>query len=900
MRREGPRGLLPFFRDLRGSSVILWLGVRIPLAVGMALAAVWGISGRLDPARSQTEPGSEPIAVPRIEPPVTDPIDELELASARDIAGHAVRWVRGEPVSALATFGRLQLPIRGVALEPGGVLYATLKTEPGRSVVFGLRSALPPERHGRAYELSVEVDSLEIGSSIDVDPGAGDSRTLFFEHVAVKGSATLRIRAGWRNTFPVVIENLASYRLPESAALGGGAYQMGLGLLTSKGHGFSMPREEMEAIRAAIPPSPYWTPQAAALLNFAREQPGDTAAAVRALVGVADAARFPLRILPQLHWAGIPAGVPDGAGGLFTDVPYQQITWDPADSLDDPGLKPLLGERYDVRFGLTVPNIWGNTPWLTLNHPRLNQFWRLRLIQAIRVWNGERERLSRSGRSYLLPGQLSTGEETVYWAKGVDDTGYTAANGGKPRTALLADFNPFTVADALADRIVLDPKDGLDRNERWWLHQNLARRQQAIVDWILEAMPPEPIRVADGFANYAQDLVRRNVFTEPYAMPVFPMRGVNPLRPGLEVGYVREGRSGGEYWSGSTMLPLLIKERERGRIALPNLECTGADDGQLMACVLAAYAHGAVYTTLYNWQHRPHIRSILEKIAAAIAAPVPIAASHVPPPRESTPASGPGEAVVAPWEYRLSAGADAFGVNTVVLGGLPSGQVGMVVRAAIRTLDEKPERRASCAVRLQEPPSGPVLAHLPAMFHLRPGANYAVTVEIAGMTDIPQPALTEAPKVSLAADVRWERWRSRAVSVRVDADDILQAVERLDREPYANAPFAASLARSRRLATARRYSEAYREAVKAEQLAFPSAFVMMEPGGRLGPFPIDVRCPQDRVRATVQSMRPDLVEVQLVSAVSQTVTIRYGGRQTSVALTADAPVTVSVEAPSMP
>jgi hypothetical protein len=31
-----------------------------------------------------------------------------------------------------------------------------------------------------------------------------------------------------------------------------------------------------------------------------------------------------------------------------------------------------------------------------------------------------------AGKDSLLPPELSTGEETVYWAKGVDDSKYTA------------------------------------------------------------------------------------------------------------------------------------------------------------------------------------------------------------------------------------------------------------------------------------------------------------------------------------------------------------------------------------------------------------------------------------------------------------------------------------------
>src|SRR5205823_6527101 len=151
------------------------------------------------------------------------------------------------------------------------------------------------------------------------------------------------------------------------------------------------------------------------------------------------------------------------------------------------------------------------------------------------------------------------------------------------------------------------PRDGLSYPERWWLHQNLARQQQRLVRWIFDALPAEPIQAGPN-PRFAEDLARRNIFTEPYAMPLFPLNEVNSAHPGLELGYVSDGRSGGEYWSGAAMLPWLLKERERGRIALPNLECSGATNDELLTCLRAAYACGARFATLYNWSQQPAIQ----------------------------------------------------------------------------------------------------------------------------------------------------------------------------------------------------------------------------------------------------------------------------------------------------
>jgi hypothetical protein len=839
----------------------------------------------------------------------TDSLDALDLADRRHRAAHDVRLVRGRPTAGFAVFGRLRLRLDGVALDPGGVLYARLSAaRVGRSAL-AITLATPPEHHGKAQTWAVEVDGREVCDVTEADPGAGTARTGFVE-LDSTATVTVRLRAGWRNAFPIVVSSLRTFSMPDDPGppeARDADYRMGLTLLTSRGYGFALDRAEVERIRSLIPASPYATPQAAVLYSFCRADMDAQLRAMRAFCDLAHGTRFPIRVAPQMHWAGIPAGVADGAGGTFGDVPYQQITWDAADATEDPGLRPLMGDRYDVRYGLSVPNRWSNTPWLTFNHPRLNQYRRSRLRQCVAAWVTVRERLARWGMPHLFPGELSTGEETVYWAKGVDDTAYTEANGGKPRTALLADFNPFVVADAMADRIILDPRNGLDRNERWWLHQNLSRWQQTIVDWILEALPPEPIRLTPDAGDptiegpvrvaMAEDTVRRNVYTEPYAMPVFPMRGVNPLRPGLELGYVRDARSGGEYWSGATMLPWLIKERELGRIALPNLECTGADDGQLVACLSAAYAHGARYATLYNWHHRSNVRALLEAFVGSIETPrgpawAPVAPSAAPP-------SGPAPTT----ERTYVAGPGAFGVNVITAQLVASSGDAGVARIGIRTLDARPERRVAVLAPIPAH-SGPggatsravtVTVRLPAMFPQQPGAHYGVSVD-AGAGAGPAPAADGMPAVSLVSDLRLERWRSMAVADLQDARDIIESVARGERASRGNSHSAEWLADATRLLKEGRPRSAYSAAIKAEQLQFPCAFAVAEPGARLVPFPIEVLCPGERVHVTITALTPAAVSLIVRATARHRVTLRYRGRTTTVELAPDTPVAVVVEA----
>lgn len=819
----------------------------------------------------------------------TDFVDSVRMWIPSERIAHRVRWIRAQPDAKQATFGRLRLPVRGLAMQPGGVVYVRLRTACPDATAIAIRWATMPEHHGRTQSYTVEADGLQLASEVYVDPGAGATRTAFVEYDGRAPSVTVRVCAGWRNAFPIVLDSIRAYKITNEAAMtpaGDTRYRMGLALLSSKGSGFAIDRSEMDTIEERIPASEWFVPQAAVLYNFCRRSRSEQYAAMRQFGDLAASSRFPLRVLPQMHWAGIPTGVPDGAGGTFTDVPYQQITWDQDDRTEEPGLKPLLGDRYDVRYGLSVPNRWGNTPWLTFNHPRLNQFRRARLREAMTAWLNVRETLGRWGLAHLFPGEISTGEETVYWAKGVDDSAYTQYNGGKPRNALLADFNPFVVADAMADGIILDPTNGLDRNERWWLHQNLARWQQTIVDWLGEAIPPEPIKATPAGPVFAEDLVRHNIFTEPYAMPVFPMRGVNPLRPGLEVGYVRDGRSGGEYWSGATMLPWLIKERERGRIALPNLECTGADDAQLQACLLAAYAHGARYATLYHWHHRPHIRNILADVADRIGkASQPLALV-----REATSVQMNNELV----ERTFRAEADAFGVNVLVaiLESVPP-EV-RLVRLTIRTLDEKPERNVSVTVAV--PPSRlepiEVSARLPLMFALQPGQRYAVVVQDPASGQL---TARHVARITALADVRLERWRSLCVADLQDAEDILESLTAKDRDPWTNEHARMRLQLARTLLERGRPLDAYRAAIRAEQLMFPASFLLQAPGGKLNPFPVEITCTEERVRATIHTLSLHTASVSVLCSVAQHVRIRCRGKAAALDLAPNVPARIDIE-----
>lgn len=187
------------------------------------------------------------------------------------------------------------------------------------------------------------------------------------------------------------------------------------------------------------------------------------------------ACRHQLSALPIIvsWWVGTPLHVPDGLGGRFGDLTYQQITWSESDRdrPADPRLAELFGLT-DPRYGLTTPNQWSNTPWLTMNSDRLNAHRKQSMHEVLPLLLQDA-----SERNTPMNG-LVMENEPRYW-----DTQIDASFRGPKRDWCWADFNPLTVRAAAADGVTLDPADGLDRQERLWLLANVTRYMQETCDW---------------------------------------------------------------------------------------------------------------------------------------------------------------------------------------------------------------------------------------------------------------------------------------------------------------------------------------------------------------------------------------------------------------------------------
>ncbi len=269
--------------------------------------------------------------------------------------------------------------------------------------------------------------------------------------------------------------------------------------------------------------------------------------------------------IPCSWWAGTPVEVKQRRD-------FQQVCWSNTDTYDEgEELKKLLGDRWDIRYGWTIPNKWSSTPWQTMNHPELNAMRHKRLEIAMSL-------LSEGLGDELLC--IVSENEPAYWAFQGSDEKYPVR-----RSPLWADFNPYTVADAEEEGVMLDPSDGLDIVERIWLQRNLVTYNQRTIA-VINKVFPSPTLYTHALLDYTH----------------FPLEGTGHARPYAEVARVNGARLGVEMiWK--TDMDALWRIREWGTWATVNREeFDGFSITYHVATLMANYMMGADMLNSYNWQ----------------------------------------------------------------------------------------------------------------------------------------------------------------------------------------------------------------------------------------------------------------------------------------------------------
>lgn len=563
---------------------------------------------------------------------------------------------------------------------------------------------------------------------------------------------------------------------------------------------------------------------------------------------------LPFAIESTSDWEGTPHSVSDGKGGTFGDIAYQQVLWSPQDQTGPDQdvfrgqrLDALMGDRYEPRYGLSVPNIWGSTPWLTWRNPDLNAFYEGKAddsLDAIRPLVWELQRTGEAGR--VLP--FSTTLESTYWSKrdgaGVADQAYTDYNGGVERRDLYADFNPSTVAAARADGVELDPTDGLSEHEKQWLYRNQSYPQQLFADIYYGGLPRERIKVDQSGAAFPRDMLRHNVHAEVYSRLQEPYW--SGVYPSLTQGIVHHARPGSEYIELDDYSPggfsHLQKSREFGRIANPNLEnsVSGyAPDKTLL--LRQTYINGSRYTSIYNWQGADSPDAAANWVNPLIDEPHPRDVVRAGTPNGIVSGQASVETTFTAGDLRLL---DEVDVRVQRTG----------TQAPLRLTVRDDQGRVVALRHLSgaEIP-GDGWAHFAVpVTALDKGKTYRVRIDGASAYDFP--TVDGEPMIRTGLDMLAERDRSLVIQWRRDAADAISDVAE-DTSPTA----ADTLTEARKALAAGQYVTAYRLAIKADALSLPVLYQVAADGGALAPFPVTVRPPGDvDIDVTAYSRRESL------------------------------------------
>ena len=260
---------------------------------------------------------------------------------------------------------------------------------------------------------------------------------------------------------------------------------------------------------------------------------------------------MPLEIQAVTWWGGTPSGF-DGLGGRWHDPTYQQVTYWPAKR----------------EYGLSVPNMWSNTPWLTVRNERLNNY----KFGAFWQFGAMLRQLSEADAKRIFSVVLDN--EVTYWVAG---------NPGTP-AGLEADFNPSMVAAAKAVGVDLNPERGESRAAKHFLRQSLLHYNSRMNEGIRKGLGPSPLA----------DRVYTHTFIS-YVAGLF-----HDFMDAAKVGVLKYGQFGGEWADIFQDMALLEEFREIGVPAGVNRECGGSDAENVTRDVHAAYAGGCSYLTLFN------------------------------------------------------------------------------------------------------------------------------------------------------------------------------------------------------------------------------------------------------------------------------------------------------------
>ena len=292
----------------------------------------------------------------------------------------------------------------------------------------------------------------------------------------------------------------------------------------------------------------------------------------RYVLSLSKDACIPLIFNFNTWWDATPTGR-DGKGGYFSDAEYQQVVYDP--------------ETGKTR--LSIPNLWRNTPWLSMNNETLNAARKARLDYALFI-------LTQINAEYgfISNYRIFIDNEPTYWAE--------FAYSQSPEAG--GDFSMAAAKAARADGVDLTPKGKVTHAQKEWLYKNHSSYISDLAKQFYTSNAKEIAVLNENGLTYTNNYVSENTFTH-----IFPNTGY-PYATGKHLMYeqhVTKWARLGLECAGFQDERVLSYASASGRFAQVNAErCCYADP----MFHLQFYAHGAVSDIIFNYFYDTDVEHI--------------------------------------------------------------------------------------------------------------------------------------------------------------------------------------------------------------------------------------------------------------------------------------------------
>lgn len=270
--------------------------------------------------------------------------------------------------------------------------------------------------------------------------------------------------------------------------------------------------------------------------------------------------------LMQSRWWGHTGMQANGLGGYYGDIRHNQVVYNQAED----------------RFHLTTPNMWGNTPWQSLNDDVAMRLSQKKLQRSVQYFSDLYALMRAQDPTFTFP-DLVMEWGVSYWERG-------------------GDFSGNIVAAARADGVTLDPKDGLDAQEIAWMQNNIASYNDKLAKTYKSALGSDAIVVRDGVISPPSQQLFDHVFTHTLEAKLFP--SYDDRLPGWV------GGMGPNMWPSSEMYQFTdprhhLYSLSSGRLACANLEMAMIRGDELSNYLRRGYANGMEFVALFNPKKDP-------------------------------------------------------------------------------------------------------------------------------------------------------------------------------------------------------------------------------------------------------------------------------------------------------